>query len=40
MNPMKHALTRHPWLSITAAYVLAIAAWIAFAALILQRQLP
>ncbi len=36
---MKTVLTRHPWLSITAAYLFAISAWIALIALILQRQL-
>lgn len=36
---MKTVITRHPWLSIAAAYVFALAAWIALVALILQRQL-
>jgi hypothetical protein len=36
---MKTVIARHPWLSITAAYVFAISAWIALVALILHRQL-
>ncbi len=36
---MKTILVRHPWLGITAAYVVAIFAWIALVGLILHQQL-